>query len=238
MNIGKPVVRGAWLVCWCVLLSILLVLYTKDRTGHWPGQVARYLPTETEIVASPTSTVVSELSPVELPVEPTQKSEAVPTQTLPQEPKTLVVTMSPFTFPNISDTDVLLELNAYRAAHTIPQLVENSNLCRYAEKRVRDLVAFGGLDNHAGFIADTASAESLPDALRAYSGGSIGENLAYQNCKNMTTGDGFLASTPQQLIEWCFDSSTKGHREAQLNPKFTAACVRHDQGYFVVIFGE
>lgn len=141
-------------------------------------------------------------------------------------------------FPEISDASILEELNQYRSDHTVAQLVENQLLCQYAQKRVGDLVAYGGLDNHEGFKRDTADLTNLPDALQQYSGGVIGENLAYQHCRNMTTGDSFIASTPQQLIEWCFDSSTKGHREAQLNPNFTAACIRHSQGYFVVIFGE
>lgn len=142
------------------------------------------------------------------------------------------------TFPDISDNSMLVALNEYRRAHGIPQLIEHPLLCQYAQKRVGDLVAFGGLDGHAGFQRDFEDLNNLPESIRQYPGGKIGENLAYQNCRNMTTGDGFVAQTATSLIEWCFDSSTKGHREAQLNPKFTAACTRHQDGLFVVIFGE
>ncbi|NCN83152.1 MAG: CAP domain-containing protein [Candidatus Pacebacteria bacterium] len=141
-------------------------------------------------------------------------------------------------FPEISDTAMTTALNEYRRAHGIPQLIENPLLCQYAQKRVGDLVAFGGLDGHAGFQKDFSDLNNLPEVIQQYPGGRIGENLAYQHCRNMTTGDGFVAETATALIEWCFDSSTKGHREAQLNPKFTATCTRHQDGLFVVIFGE
>jgi len=145
---------------------------------------------------------------------------------------------SQYHFPTITDTEVLEALNRYRRDHGIPQLIEHPMLCQYAEKRVRDQVVFGGLDHHEGFKKDFADLENLPESIKQYPGGRIGENLAYQNCKNMTTGDSFIAETGTALIEWCFDSSTMGHREAQLDAKFTASCTRHQDGYFVVLFGE
>lgn len=143
-----------------------------------------------------------------------------------------------YRFPPISNIEVLEALNRYRHDHGIPQLIENQLLCQYADKRVQDQIAFGGLDHHEGFKKDFEDLENLPESIKQYPGGRIGENLAYQSCKNMTTGDSFIAETGTALIEWCFDSSTMGHREAQLDPKFTASCTRHQDGYFVVLFGE
>jgi hypothetical protein len=54
----------------------------------------------------------------------------------------------------------------------------------------------------------------------------------------MTTGESFIAETGTALIEWCFDSSTKGHREAQLSSVYKNVCVRHADGMFVVTFGD
>lgn len=142
------------------------------------------------------------------------------------------------TVPNISDQEVLQALNQYRSDHGIHQLIQNEHLCQYAEKRVQDLVAHGGLDNHAGFQADFADYDNLPEPIKQYPGGRIGENLAHQFCRNMTTGDSFIAETGTALIEWCFDSSTKGHREAQLDPAYNNVCVRHSDSMYVVIFGE
>lgn len=144
----------------------------------------------------------------------------------------------PLVFPPIADSEVIDALNRYRASHGVHQLVEHQALCRYAEKRVADLIAYGGLDNHEGFKKDFADPANPPEALDDYSGGRIGENLAYQHCRNMQTGDSFVAQTAAALIEWCFDSSTRGHREAQLDSRYNNVCVRHGQGYYVVEFGE
>jgi hypothetical protein len=54
----------------------------------------------------------------------------------------------------------------------------------------------------------------------------------------MTTGQSFIAETGTALIEWCFDSSTKGHREAQLSATYKNVCVRHADGMYVVTFGD
>lgn len=138
----------------------------------------------------------------------------------------------------VSDQEVINALNSYRLAHGVAPLQTHPNLCTYAEKRVGDLIAFGGLDNHEGFKRDFENTENLPQSIKDYSGTSIGENLAHQYCKNMTTGESFVAQTGTALIEWCFDSSTKGHREAQLNPDFKNVCVKHGEKMYVVIFGD
>jgi uncharacterized protein YkwD len=140
--------------------------------------------------------------------------------------------------PDISDEEVTAALNGYRATHGLYPLKIDDFLCQYAEKRVGDLVAFGSLDGHAGFTKDFENLDSLPVGIRDYTGGSIGENLAHQYCKNMTTGDSFVAQSGTAIIEWCFDSSTKGHREAQLSKTFRNVCVRHGKQMYVVIFGE
>lgn len=158
--------------------------------------------------------------------------------TTPTSSSKTAQTQKPLVFPEISDNSILTALNSYRQSHNVHQLLEHANLCEYAQKRVGDLVANGGLDGHAGFKKDFEDPENLPEPIKNYPGGAIGENLAYQNCKNMTTGQGFVAETATALIEWCFDSSTKGHREAQMNPKFNNVCARHKNGYFVIIFGE
>jgi uncharacterized protein YkwD len=140
--------------------------------------------------------------------------------------------------PQVSDQEVIDALNNYRHAHGRDALQVHQALCSYAEKRVGDLVAFGGLDNHQGFKEDFADQSKLPEILKEYPGSKIGENLAHQFCRNMTTGDSFVAGTGTAIIEWCFDSSTKGHREAQLSTEFHNVCVRHADGMYVVIFGE
>ena len=153
-------------------------------------------------------------------------------------PSATAVPRSPETAPEISDGEVMQALNSYRANHGRAPLAVDENLCRYAEKRVQDLVAYGGLDGHEGFRKDFEDANNLPVGIKDYSGSRIGENLAHQYCRNMTTGESFVAQTGTALIEWCFDSSTKGHREAQLSTEFKNMCVRHGQRMYVVTFGN
>ena len=252
--------RFIWLLVWLVAMSILTILYIQDRTGQSPSWWPAVLKTDSNKNEG-LSKSTGELRPDRLDNTPTaspsgqtknwkelksddlQDKSVIPNfqqSSLINQPLPTAATRvaTPPNLPALSNSEILIELNAYRASHKIPPLIENQFLCQYAEKRVEDLIAFGGLDNHAGFTRDTQNYETLPDSLKNYPGGAIGENLAFQYCKNMTTGDSFIASTPQQLIEWCFDSSTRGHREAQLNPSYTAACVRNRQGYVVVIFGE
>lgn len=165
----------------------------------------------------------------------TPKAKIVPTKAV-DIPKSPAATFTPAR--DIPDNEVVEAINQYRSDHQVHQLIVDQNLCKYAEKRVQDLIAFGGLDNHEGFKKDFEDLSNLPEPIKAYSGGTIGENLASQYCINGTTGANFVATTGTALIEWCFDSSVKGHREAQLNPRYNAVCVRHGKNMYVVIFGE
>lgn len=153
-------------------------------------------------------------------------------QTQPQTSKTSV-----FTFPVISNEEVFEALNNYRESHNVFRLSENEHLCKYAEKRLQDLVALGTLDGHEGFKKDFADPNNLPQPIQDFNGARVAENLAYQHCKNMTTGENFIAESGAAIIEWCFDSSTSGHREAQLSRDYGQACVRNGNGFFVIIFG-
>lgn len=163
-----------------------------------------------------------------------QKTTATVTFTQPATQKS---TAQKIVFPPISNNEVFAALNTYRESHGIHKLQSNEHLCAYAQKRVQDLIALGTLDNHDGFKRDFADPENLPLAIQNYKGKKIAENLAYQHCRNMTTGDAFIAQTGTALIEWCFDSSTAGHKEAQLSREFSHACVGNGNGFFVIIFG-
>lgn len=139
----------------------------------------------------------------------------------------------------IPDEEVIVALNRYREAHGLYKLEVDPLLCQYAEKRAQDLKMAGKLDSHAGFQKDFSDPNNLPVGIKDYHKGSkFSENLAHQYCKNMTTGDSFVAQTGVALIEWCFDSSTKGHREAQLSIESKNFCVRHADNMYVVIFGN
>jgi len=171
---------------------------------------------------------------VQLLAQPQVVSKKLPSSLV--IPKKESVKQSPL-LAEFSDQAVLQALNDYRATHGVHSLQVNSDLCTYAQKRTNDLVAYGSLDNHAGFIADF-DREDPPVGISSYGGGTIGENLASQYCINGTTGESIFAEHPIQLIEWCFDSSVKGHREAQLSTEYRDVCVRHKENMYVVIFGR
>lgn len=162
------------------------------------------------------------------PQTPVSVTISAPSEVRREQPKRL---------EEFTDQEVLDALNQYRSTHKLHALQLNNNLCTYAEKRVQDLVAFGSLDGHAGFQADF-EADDPPVGIRDYNGSTIGENLASQYCINGTTGETIFAEHPTQLIEWCFDSSQKGHREAQLSQEYRDVCVRHGDNMYVVIFGD
>ncbi|NCS97424.1 MAG: hypothetical protein GW762_02440 [Candidatus Pacebacteria bacterium] len=164
-----------------------------------------------------------------------QPQAAVPAATIQSQP--VVQNKKPTRLEEFDDAEVVQALNDYRATHQVGSLNINDDLCVYAQKRVQDLLALGSLDGHAGFIADF-DAEESPIGIRNYSGTTIGENLASQYCINGTTGETIFAEHPTQLIEWCFDSSQKGHREAQLSHDYKDVCVRHGNNMYVVIFGD
>jgi len=236
-----------------LIVGLLLSVFVKQSHGNYPPALLpliRYLKLDTFSTPKKETLVGRHAAEITRTNDWSATSAAVqriipPTMTnapkstrRPVKQTKKVVRPTTIKFPNISDTEVVEALNRYRDDHKVHHLIIDKNLCDYAEKRVKDLLAYGGLDHHAGFKKDFADQKNLPEPIKRYSGRTIGENLAYQYCRNMTTGDSFIAQTGTALIEWCFDSSTAGHREAQLNPTFNAVCVRHAKGYYVVIFGE
>jgi uncharacterized protein YkwD len=80
------------------------------------------------------------------------------------------------------------------------------------------------LDAHAGFAADADSGYVFEITGKNY----VAENLAYWPSAQAAT----------HVIEWGWDSSTEGHREAQLSNDFTHACITGQEGFYVAIFGR
>lgn len=229
------------LVVFGLIVGILLPFFVADRLrGSLPSPSSKSTKTNTMVV-QPTMPIY-ELQVASKSATAAQNTTASPLATATVTPKpTRVITpkvITPTRVPEFSDTDVLLAINSYRTTHQIHQLVEESHLCQYAAKRAQDLRELGTLDNHAGFNADFANTNSLPEILKGYPGNNLGEDLASQYCINMKTKESFVATTPTALIEWCFDSSTKGHRESLLNDKYNNACIRHANNMYVVILGD
>lgn len=238
LHFSFPFLRILFLILFIGLDTALGVLFIQENNIPVPSVVEEKL-SQYGIELSPSPSVDSNdwlAQPATRSVLPAAEEILIPNLSNLPQPTSPTSTFQ--TTRDVSDEEVFTALNQYRADHQVHALVVDHNLCQYAEKRVQDLVKVGSLDNHEGFKQDFADQTNLPEPIKNYSGGYIGENLASQYCINGTTGESFVAQTGAALIEWCFDSSQKGHREAQLNTRYNAVCVRHSQNMYVVIFGE
>ena len=139
---------------------------------------------------------------------------------------------------NFSESDIWLALSEYRKAHQRTTLEMDENLCVYARKRVDEHIIMMStraeadypnpdkypLDAHEGFKRDGDSGSLFEITKRNL----IAENLAYWPS----------AQYPNHVIEWGWDTSTEGHREAQLSNDFSHGCISGKDGFYVAIFGK
>ncbi|MBI4097656.1 MAG: hypothetical protein HY426_01315 [Candidatus Levybacteria bacterium] len=121
--------------------------------------------------------------------------------------------------PRMSTSDELFEaMNNYRRAHNVQMLTKNETLCSIAQNRANEQLALGDLDNHEGF---DKYAENQEEFYR------MGEVL-------------FGGVQPQygvHIVEYGWDRSLTGHKEAIQNPSWNHGC-GGIAGYFAVfIFG-
>jgi hypothetical protein len=143
----------------------------------------------------------------------------------------------PKVIKNFSEEELWQALVNYRHAHQRTDLLRDENLCQYARKRVQDHLSQYQtrspedypvpdkypLDAHEGFAADADSGLAFEMAGK----NRLAENLAYWPG----------AEFANQIIEWGWDSSTEGHREAQLSENYSHACITGQDGFYVAIFG-
>jgi hypothetical protein len=145
----------------------------------------------------------------------------------------------PTTQPTYFSEDELWQaLIQYRQAHQKSDIGRDENLCRYARKRVQEHIDKMKttpqseypnpdkypLDAHAGFSADASTGYAFEVAGK----NQLAENLAYWP----------TAKSPVHVIEWGWDTSTEGHREAQLSTQWSHACISGNQGFYVAIYGK
>lgn len=121
--------------------------------------------------------------------------------------------------PRMSTADELFEaMNNYRKARNVQNLAKSDLLCSIAENRADEQLANGDLDNHAGF---DKYAQNQNEFSR------MGEVL-------------FGGVQPQygvHIIEYGWDRSLTGHKEAIQDPDWSHGC-GGIAGYFAVfIFG-
>lgn len=122
--------------------------------------------------------------------------------------------------PRMSTADELFEaMSNYRSNHNLNKLSKNDSLCIIAQKRAEEQVANGGLDSHAGF------SKYFNDQTEFR---RVGEVL-------------FGGSQPQygvHIVEFGWDRSLTGHKEAIQNPVWNHGCAGVAGYYAVFIFGS
>lgn len=121
--------------------------------------------------------------------------------------------------PQMSTADELFEaINNYRRAHNVSALTKNDLLCSIAQNRADEQLAKGELDNHEGFDKYAKDQNEF---------NRMGEVL-------------FGGAQPQygvHIVEYGWDRSLTGHKEAIQNPGWNYGC-GGVAGYFAVfIFG-
>lgn len=139
---------------------------------------------------------------------------------------------------NFTEDQLWQALVDYRHAHTKPDLLKSDSLCTYARKRVAEHISMYAvkpkeayrnqdkypLDAHEGFEVDGNSGYVFD--VTGFN--VVAENLAYWPS----------AEYPNQVIEWGWDTSTEGHKEAQLSDEYTHACLVGENGFYVAIFAR
>lgn len=109
-------------------------------------------------------------------------------------------------------------MNDYRRAHNVQTVTKNDLLCSIAQKRAEEQLANGGLDGHAGF-------DKYGQSQTEFS--KMGEVL-------------FGGVQPQygvHIVEYGWDRSLTGHKEAIQDPDWNHGCGGVAGYYAVFIFG-
>jgi hypothetical protein len=139
---------------------------------------------------------------------------------------------------NFTEDQLWQSLVDYRRSHNRNEQIKDEKICEYARKRVQDQLSDYEikrpeeypvpekypLDAHAGFAKDADSGY----AFEVTGKNRLAENLAYWPG----------AEAPNHVIEWGWDTSTEGHKEAQLSNEYGSACISGRDGFYVAIFGN
>lgn len=116
-------------------------------------------------------------------------------------------------------SELFAAMNAYRSAHGVQTVSSNGTLCSIAQNRANEQVANGSLDSHAGFPKYAHSQTEFNDMAEVLFGG-------------------IQPVSGVHVVEWGWDTSLTGHKEAIQNPKWTHGCAGIAGYYAVFIFGS
>lgn len=198
-----------------LLLPLLIIILLGDIWISW-----QILNSITPPLPSPIPETSLAPTPSPLPTTLPSPSPNATLNVAPKATRSAVKPPPPKTF-NYTSEDLWQALATYRSSHNRYQFIKDDRLCSVAADRVAQLIKLGKLDKHQGFKDRFAS----DNAFKEVGFGKVAENLAF----------GF--ETAVAVIEWGWDSSTEGHREAQLTSDYTHACTATSQSFSVLILG-
>ena len=114
--------------------------------------------------------------------------------------------------------ELFTAMNTYRRAHNIPEVARHDTLCSIAQKRADEQQALGKIDGHAGFTKYAQGQRDFSYLTEVLFGGEQPQSGVH-------------------VVEYGWDQSLTGHREAIQDRTMTHGC-GGIAGYFAVfIFG-
>lgn len=114
--------------------------------------------------------------------------------------------------------ELFTAINNYRRAHNIPEVTKHDTLCSIAQKRADEQQALGKIDGHAGFTKYAQAQRDFSYLTEVLFGGAQPQSGVH-------------------IVEYGWDQSLTGHREAIQDRTMTHGCAGI-AGYFAVfIFG-
>lgn len=109
-------------------------------------------------------------------------------------------------------------VNSYRRSHNLTTLTSNTTICDIAQKRAEEQTANGGLDNHAGFNKYGQSQNEFSHLGEVLYGGQPLSGV--------------------HIVEFGWDRSLTGHKEALQNPDWQIGCGGISGYYAAFVFAN
>lgn len=205
-----------------LLKGLIFAVITIGSSIFVGSKIEQYYPATPP---TPTSTPTSSVTPTSTQVAttaPRPKTQATPAPKAANT-ETIVEGKTSWTYGKPDERmatagELFDAINSYKRTNGLPEISQNGTLCQIAQNRANELVDKGELDGHAGFEKYARGQQEF-DSMDEILFGGVMPQLAVH------------------IVEWGWDKSLTGHRNALQNREYTHGC-GGIAGYFAVfIFG-